>query len=376
MRFYTGGNDILFGSVVSGRPADLPGVETMIGLFINTLPVRVSIAPEESLLAYLVRLHTEQVEMRQYEYTPLVDIHRWSDMPQNRALFECLYVFESYPKGVLGSNGSSPNGSNSSGLRAKGANLNSEEGYKSALTIRSYQVLEQSNFPLVFATGPDTELTLAILYDRGRFDDAVIGRMWGYLQDLLEAIAHQPEKPIHSLLLFPGQIASNAAQSGAHHEQLRALAARSNLTMNQMLVWLGQTMQPESPHYNDASFAFSIAAKVDRVHFQNAIQTLINSCDALRIVIEEIDGVPQQRVLDTFTYEVETLDFSQSEEPYASFQTWARQRSQVPFDFTKPLFAFALVKISERHYVWYMLLHQIISDDNALWLLFEHLSDF
>ncbi|RMF32481.1 MAG: non-ribosomal peptide synthetase, partial [Chloroflexi bacterium] len=74
---YSGEDDVVFGATVSGRPPDLPGVETMVGLFINTLPVRARIRPETPVVEWLRRLQAQLAAMRQYEYSPLVQVQEW-----------------------------------------------------------------------------------------------------------------------------------------------------------------------------------------------------------------------------------------------------------------------------------------------------------
>ena len=94
---YSGAEDVVFGAVVSGRPAELRGVEQMLGLFINTLPVRVRVREEMKVGEWLRELQGEQVELRQYEYSPLVAVQGWSEVERGRSLFESLLVFENYP---------------------------------------------------------------------------------------------------------------------------------------------------------------------------------------------------------------------------------------------------------------------------------------
>jgi Non-ribosomal peptide synthetase modules and related proteins len=79
---YSGEEDVLFGVTVSGRPAGLVGVEAMVGLFINTLPVRVQLPPQASLLPWLEQLQGQQVEREQYAYSPLAEIQGWSEVPR------------------------------------------------------------------------------------------------------------------------------------------------------------------------------------------------------------------------------------------------------------------------------------------------------
>ena len=94
---YAGEEDVVFGATVSGRPAELAGVEEMVGLFINTLPVRVRVEAEAPLGGGSGRLQEEQAEAREYEHAPLVEVQRWSGVPPGEALFGSLVVFENYP---------------------------------------------------------------------------------------------------------------------------------------------------------------------------------------------------------------------------------------------------------------------------------------
>ena len=96
---YSGQDDVVFGAVVSGRPAELRGADAMIGLFINTLPVRVRLHGEDRLLDWLKELQVRQAEARQYEYSPLVEIQGWSEVPRGQPLFESLLAFKELPGG-------------------------------------------------------------------------------------------------------------------------------------------------------------------------------------------------------------------------------------------------------------------------------------
>ncbi|MEW6734139.1 MAG: condensation domain-containing protein, partial [Acidobacteriota bacterium] len=94
---YTGETDVIFGATVSGRPPELAGIESMVGLFINTLPVRIQVVGEALLFDWLSQLQAKQVEMRQYEYSPLFEIQKWSEVEPGTPLFETILIFENYP---------------------------------------------------------------------------------------------------------------------------------------------------------------------------------------------------------------------------------------------------------------------------------------
>ncbi len=182
LSYYSGEDDVVFGVTSSGRPAALPGVESMVGLFINTLPVRVKVAFEESILPWLKNFQTQQLELRQYEYTPLVKIQEWSDLPRGVPLFENIVVFENYPIEPSLQKGSS------------------------SLFVNYIRSIEQTNYPLSLIVVPGSELYLKILYDRHHFDTASINRMLGHLKTLLEGIAHHPEQRLKDLpLLTPAE---------------------------------------------------------------------------------------------------------------------------------------------------------------------------
>ncbi|MEV0358619.1 amino acid adenylation domain-containing protein [Nocardia sp. NPDC050697] len=90
----TGRTDVVFGGTVSGRPPELAGVEEMIGLFINTLPVRIRLDPAESAAALLTRVQAEQARLLDHQHIGLAAIHQAVGLAE---LFDTLTVFESYP---------------------------------------------------------------------------------------------------------------------------------------------------------------------------------------------------------------------------------------------------------------------------------------
>ncbi|MEY7977718.1 condensation domain-containing protein, partial [Streptomyces pilosus] len=90
----TGRDDVVFGTTVSGRPPEIPGIETMVGLFINTLPVRVRLRPEEPLVDTVRRVQDEQTRLQPYQHIGLADVQRLAGSGE---LFDTTMVFENYP---------------------------------------------------------------------------------------------------------------------------------------------------------------------------------------------------------------------------------------------------------------------------------------
>jgi amino acid adenylation domain-containing protein len=175
---YCNEDDIVFGATSSGRPATLTGSEAMIGLFINTLPVRVQVSPRDDLIPWLQQLQAQQAEALQYEYTPLLDIQAWSEIPRGAALFECILVFENYPVDT--------------------SLLQSQAG----LSIEAVRAVEWTSFPITVLVSAAAELTLKVKCDRHRFDDLTITRLLAHLQMILKSIAINPQQRLGELPLL------------------------------------------------------------------------------------------------------------------------------------------------------------------------------
>ncbi|MFJ5673678.1 amino acid adenylation domain-containing protein [Streptomyces sp. NPDC093097] len=90
----TGRDDVVFGTLVSGRPPEIPGIATMIGMFINTIPVRVQLDPTASVLKNLDRLRREQADLLPYHHVGLGSVQRTAGLGD---LFDTFVVFENYP---------------------------------------------------------------------------------------------------------------------------------------------------------------------------------------------------------------------------------------------------------------------------------------
>jgi amino acid adenylation domain-containing protein len=175
---YSGEDDVLFGSVASGRPADLAGAESMVGLFINTLAVRTNVPHDWSAIAWLTSLQDHLLELRGYEHTSLVDVQGWSAVPRDRPLFETLLAFENYP--------------------VDPALMHD----KNSLNIDEVRVVEQLDTPLSVAVMSGETLRVRALYNARRFDRETISRLLGHLEVILQAMVTDADCAIGRLPLL------------------------------------------------------------------------------------------------------------------------------------------------------------------------------
>jgi amino acid adenylation domain-containing protein len=160
---YSGEDDVTFGVTVAGRPATLPGVESMVGLFINTLPLRVRVSPHQAVLSWLKALQAQQSELQQYEYSSLLDIQGWSDMPRGVPLFESIFVFENLP------------GGGTYQATKSSAEFHEDRGVGS-----------NTGYPLTVLVNPAQRLGVNVIYDRARYTEEAMRRLLAHLQTLLE----------------------------------------------------------------------------------------------------------------------------------------------------------------------------------------------
>ncbi|HEU4595090.1 MAG TPA: amino acid adenylation domain-containing protein, partial [Pyrinomonadaceae bacterium] len=168
-----GEDEVLFGSVVSGRPAELPGVEATVGVLVNTLPVRVRLDFGARLSFWLRELQAAQVEARQFEFTPLVQIHKWSEIPPGQSLFDSIVAFVNYPEG--------------------------SDGFWSD---RDWH-WQKSGYPVFFVIRPDAELLLEITHDARRIGDSEVVRILDYFREILERVADADDPRLSELPLAP-----------------------------------------------------------------------------------------------------------------------------------------------------------------------------
>ncbi|HEX5736598.1 MAG TPA: amino acid adenylation domain-containing protein, partial [Blastocatellia bacterium] len=181
MSRYSQQQEVIYGVTVSGRGMALEGVEQMIGLMINTLPMRVEVPTNQQVGEWLRAIQQKQVEQREYEYSSLWQVQGWSGAEAGERLFESILVFENYPV--------------EAGLKKQ-----LEEGAR--LAVSNVRSVEETNYGLTVAVLPGRELSIEIGYERQRYDEAVIRRMLRHMEVLLNALAADPHQIVSHLPLM------------------------------------------------------------------------------------------------------------------------------------------------------------------------------
>ena len=144
----------------------------------------------------------------------------------------------------------------------------------------------------------------------------------------------------------------------------------SNLTGRQFLIYAGQRLHPGLVLYNSV---YSIGwPGLDTKRFQAAWQAFVDSCDALRTLVDEVDGIPQQRVLPPAPVEVECVDLRRET---LSARQWIEQRLQRPLVLTERIYDTALLRTGEEDYVWFLHIHHIIVDGAGVQILIRRVTE-
>ncbi|WLH50353.1 non-ribosomal peptide synthetase [Pseudomonas tolaasii] len=167
LRRLSGDRDVLFGVTVAGRPVEMPEMQRTVGLFINSIALRVKLPEDDqhcSVRQWLSGLLDSNMQLREYEYLPLVTIQEHSELPKGQPLFDSLFVFENAPVEVSVLD------------RAQSLNATSDSG-------RTH-----TNFPLTAVCYPGDDLGLHLSYDKRYFDETTVQGMLAEFKRLLLAL--------------------------------------------------------------------------------------------------------------------------------------------------------------------------------------------
>ena len=172
LMWLTGQHDVAFGTAVSGRPTEVAGAESMVGLLINTVPVRATITPATTIADLLDQLQSAHNHTLEHQHLALNEIHRATGHDQ---LFDTLFVYENYPidtAALLGDHG---------------------------LAITDFTARESTHYPLTMQATPGHELGLRVEFDTDVFDAASIEALIERLQRVLVAMTADPEQRLSSM---------------------------------------------------------------------------------------------------------------------------------------------------------------------------------
>jgi non-ribosomal peptide synthase protein (TIGR01720 family) len=171
----SGRTDVVFGAAFAGRPTDLRGVESIVGPFVNNLPVRVEVDPGTRADEYFRNLHAHLLKLNPFQYTPLVEIQQYSEVPWRHRLFDSLVVFQNYLVDE------------------------SARAFGKTIEIADFVGPIHTNYPLLLLADPGDALRLTLIYDSQVVAAGTVARWIGDLETILEAAPMFLEKSVADL---------------------------------------------------------------------------------------------------------------------------------------------------------------------------------
>ncbi|HYO90717.1 MAG TPA: condensation domain-containing protein, partial [Pyrinomonadaceae bacterium] len=375
---YSGERDVIFGIALSGRPASLTGVESMIGLFINTLPLRVEVPAGAKLLPWLKELQLKQVELSQYEYSSLVQVQSWSEVGRGLPLFESILAFENYP--------------------VDASLLENAGGF-----ITDLHFFERANYPLALVVVPGQELLLQVAYDQNRFDDAAVTQlmeecrtllgnmvvgMEGEIDELPALIeakehrragaqdeaersapvtgAHQQPLKNADAAIHPAhtQDAQQAAQSIAAADQSADELEMFGLTSAQKRFWLLSQREAGGGLHN-LIFALRLDGRLDIPTLERSLQALADRQQILQARFACVDGEPLQIINPPEPVELYAVDLRRlsEEEQKAEVAKRVENEARQSFDPARgPLWQTSLLRVKSNEHILLVTMHPLVAD--------------
>lgn len=172
---HSGEHDVLFGAVRAGRYGTVDGADSIAGLFMNTLPMRIKINYEASVVDWLKEIRDKQIEVRNYEHTPLVDIIGWSEIPRRSHLFQSVLIFDNYDLTLK--------------FQERGGSW----------VNREFKLHEKTGYPITIYVYADKKIKIKITYDSAIFHSDDIENILDHFKNILTGLINFSDGKVYQI---------------------------------------------------------------------------------------------------------------------------------------------------------------------------------
>jgi len=220
---YNGGNrQALFGTTVSGRSATLDGIESMVGMLINTIPVCVDVDPHMPLVNWLKSVQTKQFESSDFDFASLMQVKEWSGLPNQVPLFDSIVIFENQKK-------------NHTWLQ------------QTDLNLEIISNVERTNYPISLILTPGECFTIRLIYDQQIFSEQQIENLITHFSNLLQGIVENKADTVLGLTML----------SSSEHQKIvhQWSGIQTDYPKHQSIPEIFEQVVNENPHQIALSFA-------------------------------------------------------------------------------------------------------------------------
>lgn len=180
LAWYFQEDDFIFGVTISGRSLDLPKIDQMVGLFINTLPFRFKISWKDRVIDAIQQLQEEMVDISRFSYTPLSKVQSFCSKAgeARKSLFDQIFIFENYPF-------------NESDTHEKGS-----------LKIKNTLNKEHTEYPLMLSVTPASKITFQFTYDENSVEEKILRELSSLLRNTLQGIIDSPQRSLREISIL------------------------------------------------------------------------------------------------------------------------------------------------------------------------------
>ncbi len=352
----SGVSEVVFGVVASGRAIDLPGSESMIGPFLNTVPMRIQLSPTEPVLAWLRKIQQHQLELREFEHSSLSEVHRWSQAPRGKALFETVVDYVNY--------------------FVDGALRKKNELFE----VRNPSFVERIHYAMVLEAEPGPALKLSLLHDSRRFDDesiaVVLRQLESTLLKMTESVVAGADCHLADLQLCESvQLPQIPASLEAEKDYA--------LSYHQERLWFIDQFETgnvyeSSPTYHNIPLILHLSGPIDCQLLESSLNAIIDRHEALRTRIITKNDRSRQVVSPKETLRLNVVEAPDSVDhaPVQRLIEMALEETQQPFILDQDhLVRAGLYRTNHGESILVVTVHHIIADKRSLQLIAEELAE-
>jgi amino acid adenylation domain-containing protein/non-ribosomal peptide synthase protein (TIGR01720 family) len=322
---YNNKQDVIFGVVVSGRPAKIPHVERMVGLFLNTIPVRVRLSPGMTFQQLLENIQKEAMENENHQYYPLPGI--LSETPLGKELFDHIMIFENYP------------------IEKQIDNAASKEKKKDRGHLKFHIVRVESfglsEYDLNILFHPGDDLIVELIYNQNVIDEQFIKRIETNFRGIFEQIIDNPAVPLEAIKIKTGYF---------------------TLTEKQQAVY------KETPHLS----VNLLEGELEKEKVENIFRQLINRHEVLKTTFTRVGKRTLQYIGDEVEFSLEYHDLIPIPNHPPGVPDPIIDNFKRPFDLhTPPLIRTGLLEIQQGKHILLLAVHPLAADEFSIEILLK-----
>jgi len=334
---YYGDQDVVFGSVVSGRGAPVSGIETMVGLLINTVPVRVQWEQGNTIGELLKGLQAEALRSEGWHHCPLAHIQSVSKAGSQ--LFDHLMVFENFPLQI--------------------------EKQEIEFNAEVQEIFESNHYNLTIFIYPGESLKMQFVYDANKYDENIIKLFPEYFESVINQVIANIDHSVETIeLVTENEKQEIFSQIVNYKEHPLIQSETMPASYHQERLWFIDKFESgylykASPVYHNMPLVLNLTGDVNYDLLEKSLQNVINKYQILRTQIITVNERPLQQVAKVMNVTLQLNDITSTEN---TADTIIDEFINIPFKLDEPLIRASLLKKTSSSYTLILVVHHILTD--------------